>query len=306
MTKPDGGSPFDKELRAEDTSEAIAKLRDYEDESADPDVVEFAKFMSGRLNPSLVPMGFVMASQLALYDLDKGISGYTGETIESPITHSGEVTYLKLTKATPDLARMAFSEEFGDAVEQHMIQAGILTPTPEESKTGEDLSEDEIFTDEIDGIKDAYTKIVVDARERVVSLDWQQFGIDLAQVYKMFEVIYPLILRQAPYHLPLTMLSVNHGKDARYILDIPEHQKMEISDGIYLALVVPTVPASQATLARDHLFLMAPEALAKMSGLDPEDVIKKLAGANPRSSMGRAAIRMHTQLQRHPELIRNQ
>ncbi len=66
---------------AVETSEAIEKLRGFQDEATE--LTEFAHFLSGRLNPGWVPEGFVMSSILSIYDLQNGVDGFSGEPIEN-------------------------------------------------------------------------------------------------------------------------------------------------------------------------------------------------------------------------------
>jgi len=55
-----------------DMPEAGQRLLAFEDESLNPNVVEFAHFLAGRINSDAIePIGFVMASHLAIADLER-------------------------------------------------------------------------------------------------------------------------------------------------------------------------------------------------------------------------------------------
>lgn len=298
-----GENSFNNSL-AEDTAEAVKMLGELEDETTPPEVAEFAHFLSQRLNPNLVPIGFVMASQLAIYDLEKGVDGFTGEPIQLSISLADKELYAKLTQAVPELAKKAFSPEFASEVERHLRELGIIVP--QESKPGKDLEDGELIVGEIDNIDDAYRKIVVDARERIASLEWDKLEISTDKVYQIYEAVYPLVLRQAPYHMPINILTVSKPEDRRIILDIPPHQKREMIDGYYLALTMQSIPGEYATLTRDHLFLKIPELIARINGIDPNEAIEKIAetGIDTRNPFARAAIRLATFIEDHPDILR--
>lgn len=108
------------------TDEAAAKLRRVEEfttELVSPLVAEFGRFLAGRVNPGrIVPMGFIIAANLSLYDLEKGINGFTGEPIRNDLVGRTPEVYALLTSSIPGLARIAFSEEFADAVDVEWLK----------------------------------------------------------------------------------------------------------------------------------------------------------------------------------------
>jgi len=68
--------------------EVANKLRDREviDSMSAPggdQFYSFTCFVADRLNDELVPQGFIMAVELAAYDLIKGVDGYTGKPIQN-------------------------------------------------------------------------------------------------------------------------------------------------------------------------------------------------------------------------------
>src|SRR5438105_882062 len=72
-----------------DASAASAKLRRVEEfttEPISPLVTQFGRFLADRINGGeIAPMGFIMAANLSLYDLEKGINGFTNEPIRSDL-----------------------------------------------------------------------------------------------------------------------------------------------------------------------------------------------------------------------------
>ena len=65
-----------------DTVEVIAKLRNLRTlmpEAKEPLLYDFAEGFADRLNPEMVPLGFLTALDLFHYDLEKGVNGFTGK-----------------------------------------------------------------------------------------------------------------------------------------------------------------------------------------------------------------------------------
>src|SRR3989344_4941338 len=59
------------------------KLRDLEKymPKSDDTIHDFGRYLADRLNDRLVPEGFNLGAELALYDLQTGIDGFTGQPI---------------------------------------------------------------------------------------------------------------------------------------------------------------------------------------------------------------------------------
>lgn len=113
--------PERKEI-IEDTAMAAQKLRGIEEfttEPLSPPLTEFARFLADRIDRgTIVPLGFLMAANLSLYDLQKGVNGFTGEPIRNSLVGRTPEFYTMLTANVPGLARLAFSEAFADEVDQ--------------------------------------------------------------------------------------------------------------------------------------------------------------------------------------------
>lgn len=72
------GSPM--AISTEEIKKKLENLQQYMP-GEDKIIYEFGKFLSTRLNPTIVPDGFVLTAELAIYDLAKGIDGFTGKPI---------------------------------------------------------------------------------------------------------------------------------------------------------------------------------------------------------------------------------
>ena len=71
-------------ISMEPISEKLRNLKQYMPDQNDV-VYKFGEFLAGRLNPKLVPQGFVLAAKLALYDLQEGVDGFSGQPIRSSL-----------------------------------------------------------------------------------------------------------------------------------------------------------------------------------------------------------------------------
>ena len=285
-----------------DTAQAAEKLRALQGDGLDPRVIELAHFVADRMNPEIVPAGFVMASRLALYDLVKGVDGFSGEQLESSLVGLTGLEQDEIVQKIPDLASVGFSEDFAANVKKEMIELKMLAP--KEPPVGEALSNNEIITKPIDNIDDAMELIVKDAQRRVMALDWEHFGVTKEDVEKAFGAIYPLVLRNSQYNLPLNLL-VNDSDEAAILRELYDNQKREILEGYWLAITIldEPIPPEFATFTRDLLFLKTPEAIAKSQGFEPGDVVEHFVRDRSGPSM-RAAIRMHTLLEDYPTMLR--
>lgn len=97
--------------------EAKEKLMNLELENDVQDMMkEFGKFLSPRLNDELVPAGFVLGCELALYDIGVGINGYTGERIRNRLVGYPPLIYALMRMRFVDIAYAVFPESFANDV----------------------------------------------------------------------------------------------------------------------------------------------------------------------------------------------
>ncbi len=78
----------------------------------------FGSFLAGRLNDRLVPAGFVIACELALYDLQKGTDGFTGKPIQNNLVGYPPTIYALLRMEIPNITETIFPPAFATAVKK--------------------------------------------------------------------------------------------------------------------------------------------------------------------------------------------
>ncbi|MBT4936742.1 hypothetical protein HON22_02390 [Candidatus Peregrinibacteria bacterium] len=81
-------------------------------------IYDFAKFLSERANDELVPMGFMLMAELAVYDLQKGVDGLTGEPLQRGIGGYPPAMYSVLNMYIPQIAEAIFGKEYGTNVNE--------------------------------------------------------------------------------------------------------------------------------------------------------------------------------------------
>lgn len=85
-------------------------------EGADDMLCKFANFLAERLNSQLVPEGFVMACELALYDLEAGVDGFTNQPLNNELVGYPQIVYVLIRMQIPDIADAIFPSEFAHEV----------------------------------------------------------------------------------------------------------------------------------------------------------------------------------------------
>lgn len=104
-----------------------AQLRAHIDELVDegkivtnhPFSVDMGKLLADRIEQGVVPLGYVIATELLCYDCQQGISGFTGEAMPRSVTGMPPVMYSLFRMEAQRFARGAFGDEFGDQVDQN-------------------------------------------------------------------------------------------------------------------------------------------------------------------------------------------
>lgn len=101
-------------------TKAQQKLRELEKYLPDQQgpIYDFGRFLADRLNPQLVPQGFVMACFLAIYDLEAGVDGFTQKRITSRLVGYPPQIYQILHLFIPVIARAVFPADFAAGVEE--------------------------------------------------------------------------------------------------------------------------------------------------------------------------------------------
>ena len=140
VTVTSKNTPFSKELAIDtlEMKEKLTHLSKYmEDQSGsflqgmDSTVFEFSRLLSERLNPQIVPAGFIMGAELLLYDLRRGVNGFTMEPIKSPLVGMPDTVYDGLRLYIPKIANAVAPSEFAKEVkkEQEEILSEIQYKT---------------------------------------------------------------------------------------------------------------------------------------------------------------------------------
>src|SRR3990167_3651197 len=101
----------------QDAIEKLKRVQEFSTQPFDSRVATFAKFLATRLNGGdIVPLGFMMAASLALYDVEKGESGFTGEPLTTGLEHQDPYVYTLISLNVPALAQASFPKPFADEV----------------------------------------------------------------------------------------------------------------------------------------------------------------------------------------------
>jgi hypothetical protein len=106
-------------LPMDDAKKKLANLEEHMPGAIDPLVYEFARYLSEHLNPQLVPMGFVMACELALSDLATGKDG-RGNPIRNGAVGYPPQIYGLLRLNIPQITDAVFPTAFADGVKNFL------------------------------------------------------------------------------------------------------------------------------------------------------------------------------------------
>ena len=112
---------IDEAISMEPVKEKLKNLREHMPEQDDT-IYSFGAYLADRLNPELVPQGFNMAAELALYDLEKGVDGFTGQPIQSRLVGYPSMIYGLLRMQVPQIAEAVCPEDFAKGVKDFYEQ----------------------------------------------------------------------------------------------------------------------------------------------------------------------------------------
>ena len=108
-------------ISMEEPKQKLMALEEHLPDAPNDLVYDFAHFLAKHhLNPELIPQGFVIACELALYDLQTGVDGYTSQPIQSRLVGYPPMTYGLLRTNIPTIAKAIFPEEFAESVRTFM------------------------------------------------------------------------------------------------------------------------------------------------------------------------------------------
>jgi hypothetical protein len=93
--------------------------------------IAMGKKLADRIGGGVVPMGYVMATELLTHDCQEGIDGFTGEPLPTSIAGYPPVMYGMFRMQAEQFAKGAFGEEFGDQVSQTYTAIFARSQQPE-------------------------------------------------------------------------------------------------------------------------------------------------------------------------------
>jgi hypothetical protein len=258
-----------------DTTEAKQILRQFEDETADPQIAELARYIADQLPPETDPEGFALTSFLSLFDLTEGKDSITDNPIASTLANLSGEEQDRLIRHIPAIAHTAFDSDFAVEVRNSLIRMELLPDTD----TGERAPEyyEEIINTPIDNITDAYIKVIENAKHQLLQLDWRHFGLSREEVVLSFEITYGSVLRNSSLDSPVTLAVDEPGKEAGLLQNLLPHQKKQIQDIYWLILQRDIIPPELATLAKDDLFLRGAETIAAYNHINRDQAFARFA-----------------------------
>jgi len=106
-----------KSISMEPVKEKLRNLQKYMPEQQEL-VYEFGNYLADMLNPELVPFGFNMAAELALYDIQAGVNSFTKEPISTRLAGYPPQIYALLRNEIPDIAEAVCPEDFAKDVRE--------------------------------------------------------------------------------------------------------------------------------------------------------------------------------------------
>ena len=109
-------------LSMDEPKQKLTKLEEFMPNAPNDLLYDFGRHLAGYLNPQLVPMGFVMGCELALYDLQMGVNGFTGKPIQSRLVGYPPMIYVLLRMEIPRIADAVLPAEFAASVKNYIDQ----------------------------------------------------------------------------------------------------------------------------------------------------------------------------------------
>lgn len=285
-----------------ETQEAVEILGNLSPEQFDPRITEFGVFIASRLNEKIAPSGFVMVAVLSLYDLEKGLDGFSKEPINNNLVGLSPYEYIELSSTIAPLARIAFPEEFADDVAKIVVSTGLVPSKASEQTT---LDGGEVILEPINDIETAYQKIIVNAKKKVLELEWGSLEVAVTEAeLDSIECLVALCLRNAPSTMPISLLVDDKQHESELLSELLPHQKKQLHNIYWLVMLSEKpIQPDEATMARDHVFLKAIELISVIKKIDPERTLNLLS-KNANGPINRASLRLATILtDKYPEAL---
>ena len=88
-------------------------------------IYQLAGFLADRIKPSsqITPIDFLLAAELAIIDLERGINGFSGQPITNGLTGLPPMIYSAFRAKIPAIATAVSPREFSAEVERHYQRA---------------------------------------------------------------------------------------------------------------------------------------------------------------------------------------
>ncbi len=282
-----------------DARTKLSRLAEFTSYPVHPDLQEFASLVSARLGDQIDHFDFVLAGEDVLRDLHQGViclPSRAGEKGRSPFAGPLAADSGLLRRGITRIAQLTFPERFAENVRAAQIswanEFGLRKIDPAIFDTPEDMDKDRIKSP-ITTIEEGKRLIIDDARRRVVSSGWEHFGADMERVGEQFDLVAPLILRNADLGFSFNLLSVDEAESREILRNLPADQKMEISKGFWFGLLKPIVTGEEATHIRDHVWMKSGDAIAALNEISLGEAVQFFAkDINYRQAGKRIAIRL--------------
>jgi hypothetical protein len=81
-------------------------------------IYEFGRLLADRVSPTTIPMGFIVAAELLIVDLESGVDGFTNKPMNTNMVGYPPSFYQVVSSMVPDITKATCPPEFAQAVEQ--------------------------------------------------------------------------------------------------------------------------------------------------------------------------------------------
>ncbi|MCJ7793274.1 MAG: hypothetical protein MUP45_04895 [Candidatus Marinimicrobia bacterium] len=153
----------------------------------------------------------------------------------------------------------------------------------------------------IEMVDDAERIILGDARQKVMAFDWEHFGVDRAEMEKLFRFFSRIILRQSNINSSLNLLDDNNPEEYALLCILAPHQKKESTPTgrFWLVLFRQKMTPEEATFIRDWLWAFVPEVIAKFKKLDVKEVEAYFISQDTDGELRRLGERIEAYIEKH-------
>ena len=101
------GQPDPEQTGGKNIKGKLKKLKEYLPGQTEQ-VYDFADFLSTRAHDKLLPKGFDLMAKVAIYDLQTGIDGFSGEPFVSKLSGNSPQVIEMLSKSLPQIKKVLY------------------------------------------------------------------------------------------------------------------------------------------------------------------------------------------------------